>query len=47
MDRLFKTYIKPQFKEIYNPEILQEWKLNIDAAEFGKNVYFVYLILKK
>ena len=24
MDRLFKTYITPQLKEIYHPEILQE-----------------------
>ena len=36
MDRLFKTYITPQLKEIYHPEILQEWKLNIDAAEYEK-----------
>ena len=33
MDRLFKTYITPQLKEIYHPAILQEWKLNIDAKE--------------
>ena len=31
MDKLFKTYITPQLKVIYHPEILQEWKLNIDA----------------
>ena len=38
MDRLFKTYITPQLKEIYHPAILQEWKLNIDAAEYEKNM---------
>ena len=38
MDRLFSTYITPKIKEIYNPEIIQEWKLNIDAAEYEKNM---------
>ena len=36
MDRLFSTYITPQIKEIYHPEIIQEWRLNIDAAEYEK-----------
>ena len=34
MSRLFSTYVTPQIKEIYHPEIIQEWKLNIDAAEY-------------
>ena len=38
MDRLFITYVTPQIKEIYHPEIIQEWKLNIDAAEYEKNM---------
>ena len=38
MDRLFSTYVTPQIKEIYHPEIIQEWKLNIDAAEYEKNM---------
>ena len=38
MDRLFRTYITPQMKEIYYPAILQEWKLNIDAAEYENNM---------
>ena len=38
MDRLFKTYITPQLKDIYHPAILQEWKLNIDAKEYEKNM---------
>ena len=33
MSRLFSTYVTPQIKEIYHPAIIQEWKLNIDAAE--------------
>ena len=48
MDRLFKTYITPQLKEIYYPAILQEWKLNIDAAEYEKKrFYLMYLLFKK
>ena len=38
MDRLFRTYITPQLKEIYHPAILQEWKLNIDAKEYENNM---------
>ena len=38
MERLFSTYVTPQIKEIYHPEIIQEWKLNIDAAEYEKNM---------
>ena len=38
MDRLFSTYITPQIKEIYHPAIIQEWKLNIDGAEYEKNM---------
>ena len=36
MDILFSTYVTPQIKEIYHPAIIQEWKLNIDAAEYEK-----------
>ena len=43
MERLFSTYITPQIKEIYHPEIIQEWKLNIDAAEYEKNMSFTHL----
>ena len=38
MDRLFSTYVTPQIKEIYHPAIIQEWNLNIDAAEYEKNM---------
>ena len=43
MDRLFSTYITPQIKEIYHPEILKEWKLNIDAAEYEKNMTLTHV----
>ena len=38
MSRLLSTYVTPQIKEIYHPAIIQEWKLNIDAAEYEKNM---------
>ena len=38
MSRLFSTYVTPQIKEIYHPAIIQEWKLNIDAADYEKNM---------
>ena len=37
-DRLIRTYITPQIKEIYHPAILQERRLNIDAKEYEKNI---------
>ena len=43
MRRLFSTYVTPQIKEIYHPAIIQEWKLNIDAAEYEKNIAKSYL----
>ena len=36
MSILFSTYATPQIKEINHPAIIQEWKLNIDAAEYEK-----------
>ena len=43
MDILFRTNVTPQIKKIYHPEILQEWKLNIDAAEYEKNMTLTHL----
>ena len=43
MDRLFSTYITPQINEIYHPAIIQEWKLNIDAAEYEHNMSLTHL----
>ena len=38
MITIFSTYVTPQIKEIHHPELLQEWKLNLDAAEYKKNM---------
>ena len=38
MSRLFSTYVTPKIKEINHTEIIQERKLNIDAAEYEKNM---------
>ena len=38
MSNIFSTYVTPQIKEINHPEILQYWKLNIDAAEYERNM---------
>ena len=38
MSKLFSTYVTLQIKEINHPSIIQEWKLNIDAAEYEKNM---------
>ena len=32
------AYVEPLIKEINHPSLLQEWKLNIDAAEYEKNI---------
>ena len=36
MITIFSTYVAPQIEEIHHPALLQEWKLNIDAAEYEK-----------
>ena len=38
MINIFNTYVTPQIKEINHPSILQEWKLNIDDAEYETNM---------
>ena len=38
MSTIFNTYVIPQIKENNHPEFLQEWKLNIDAAEYKNNM---------
>ena len=38
MSTIFNTYVTPQINEINHPEFLQEWKLNIDAAEYENNM---------
>ena len=43
MYRLFSTYITQKIKELYHPEIIQEWKLNIDAAEYENNMTLTHV----
>ena len=38
MSTIFNTYVTPQIKEINRTEFLQEWKLNIDVAEYENNI---------
>ena len=35
---IFSAYVEPLIKEINHPELLQEWKLNLDAAEYKRNI---------
>ena len=35
---IFNTYVTPKIKEINHPVFLQEWKLNIDSAEYERNI---------
>ena len=46
MDRLFITYVTPKIKEIYRPSIIQDWKLNIDAAEYEKCDFIKFTLYK-
>ena len=36
MITILSTYVTPQIKEIHHPALLQEWKINLDAAEYEK-----------
>ena len=35
---IFSAYVAPLIKEIYHPELLQERRLNIDAAEYEQHI---------
>ena len=35
---IFSAYVVPLLKDINHPALLQEWKLNIDAAEYKRNI---------
>ena len=35
---IFSAYVVPLLKHINHPKLLQEWKLNIDAAEYERNI---------
>ena len=36
---IFSEYVEPMLKDINHPVLLQEWKLNLDAAEYKINIY--------
>ena len=38
MINIFSAYISPLIKEIHHPALLQELILNLDAAEYEKNM---------
>ena len=35
---IFSAYVVPPLKDINNHELLQEWKLNLDAAAYEKQL---------
>ena len=35
----FILYVLPLLKDINHPALLQEWKLNLDAAAYEKHIY--------
>ena len=38
ISNVFGAYVVPLLKDINHPALLQEWKLNIDASEYEKNI---------
>ena len=36
---IFSEYVEPLIKEINHPAFNQEWRINIDAAEYKLNIY--------
>ena len=36
---IFNAYVVPLLKDINHIELLQEWKLNLDAASYKRNTY--------
>ena len=47
--KIFSSYVAPLLKDINNPEFLQEWKLNLDAADYEKKLMLtcLNLLIKK
>ena len=35
---IFSTYVEPLLTDINNPELVQEWKLNLDAPAYEKKL---------
>ena len=38
MITIFSTNVAPQIKENHHTSLFQKWKLNIDVAEYEKNI---------
>ena len=38
MITIFNAYVASQIEEVHHPALLQEWKLNLDAAEYERNI---------
>ena len=38
MSTIFNTYVTPKIREINHPVFIQEWKRNLDAAEYENNI---------
>ena len=36
--KIFSAYFVPLLKDINHPAFLQEWKLNLDAAAYERNI---------
>ena len=36
--KIFSSYVETLLKDINNPALLQEWKLNIDDATYERNI---------
>ena len=37
INKIFSTYVEPLLNYINHPELVQEWKLNLDAPGYEKN----------
>ena len=35
---IFSEYVEPLLKYVNHPALLQDWKLNLDAAAYEKNI---------
>ena len=35
---IFSEYVEPLLKDINHPALIQEWKLNLDAADYERNI---------
>ena len=38
MITIFSTYVAPKIKEVHHPALIQEWKLNLDSAEYKNDI---------